>query len=69
MTINHLFPLRIRPDIKRKTTQVVHEAQNEDSGSAFKTEIKEADVPCFKEEKGSNKEIQVAFRSKAQDKS
>ena len=38
MTKNHMFPLRIRSDMKVKTTQVVHETNNVHSRFSFKEE-------------------------------
>ena len=63
MTSNHLFPLRIRPYIKEKTTQVVHEAKNVKSKVVFKAERKEADKHDDKEEK-QNAQIQATFQAK-----
>ena len=53
MTSNHLFPLRIIPDMKG----------NENSRAPFKEESKEADKHCDKQEK-DNVEIQAMFQSK-----
>ena len=50
MTRNHLFSLRIMPNMKEK----------ENTRVAFKAESKEADKHCDKEEK-NNIEIQAAF--------
>ena len=43
MESNYMFPWRIRIDMKAKTTQVVHEGNNENSGTTFKEENKEED--------------------------
>ena len=51
MTRNHLFSLRIMPNMKEK----------ENTRVAFKAESKEADKHCDKEEI-ENTEIQVAFQ-------
>ena len=48
MTRNYLFPLRIRPTIKEKINQVVHEGKNVDSKDGFKEERKQTNKQCNK---------------------
>ena len=48
MTRNYLFPLRIRPTIKEKITQVVQEGKNVESKDGFKEERKQANKQCNK---------------------
>ena len=58
MTSNHLFLLRIVPDMKGKTK----------IGAAFKAESKETVKPLDKKENGSA-DFQVAFQTEVQDES
>ena len=55
--------------MKGKTTQVVHEAKNQDSWATFKVESKEVDKPYSNEEKYNGNEIQVLFQLEVQDES
>ena len=52
MKSNHLFPLRIRLDMKGK----------ENSGATFKAEIKEVDKHCDKEEKRQKNTSNISIR-------
>ena len=56
MTSNHLFPLRIVPDMKGKTN----------TGAAFKEESKETVDPLDKKENGSAN-LQATFHTEIQD--
>ena len=58
MTRNHLFPLRIIPDMKG----------NKNIGAAFKEESKEIVEPLDKKENGSV-DFQAAFQTEVQDES
>ena len=51
MTINHLLPLRIRPDMKENTNPFVHEEKKEKSRVVFKVQTKEVDKNYDKEQK------------------
>jgi hypothetical protein len=79
MTSNRMFPLTLKPTMKRKTTQVVYEEKYVHSDTAFKEESEEVSVCCSKEEKGSahsskkeedsGTELQETFQSEVQDDS
>ena len=58
MTRNHLFPLRIVPDMKGKTN----------TGDVFKSESKETVETLDKKENGSAG-LQAAFQTEVQDES
>jgi len=53
MTCNRVFPLTLKPTIKRKIMQVIYEEKYVHSSTAFKAKSEEVSVHCSKEEKGS----------------
>jgi hypothetical protein len=53
MTSNIMFPMTLKPSMKRKTMQVVYEENDVHSDTAFKEESEEVSVHCSKEVKVS----------------